>query len=215
MPTENEFPKEIRAAMVVAHPDDETLWAGGTLLCHPGWSTFILTLCRASDPDRAPKFRRALARYGAAGSMCDLDDGPGQEPLDMASVEVAILGGLPGGPFDVVITHGPAGEYTRHRRHDEASAAVTALWKAGKILAGELWHFAYTDDGGRSLPHSKPAADVRFVLPPEILQAKREIITSLYGFGPESWEAKAIPAEEAFTRLRGLTGAVARKPERG
>ncbi len=32
-------PADARVALVVAHPDDETLWAGGTLLQHPGWDT--------------------------------------------------------------------------------------------------------------------------------------------------------------------------------
>ena len=49
-----------QVAVVVAHPDDETLWAGGLLLGHPEWSPFIVTLCRGQDPDRAPKFQRAL-----------------------------------------------------------------------------------------------------------------------------------------------------------
>ena len=32
-----------RVAVIVAHPDDETLWAGGLLLAHPEWTTFIAT----------------------------------------------------------------------------------------------------------------------------------------------------------------------------
>jgi LmbE family N-acetylglucosaminyl deacetylase len=42
-----------RAAVVVAHPDGETLWCGGYILSH--WDSLwrIVTLCRAADPDRA------------------------------------------------------------------------------------------------------------------------------------------------------------------
>ena len=40
------------AVVIVAHPDDETLWAGGTILMHPETHWTILTLCRTSDPDR-------------------------------------------------------------------------------------------------------------------------------------------------------------------
>src|ERR1039458_2480503 len=57
----------LRAAVVVAHPDDETLWCGGYILNHPEFHWRIVTLCRASDPDRAPKFRRVLQRLGAEG----------------------------------------------------------------------------------------------------------------------------------------------------
>ena len=49
--------------IIVAHPDDETLWAGGTILSHPEWSVFVISLCRASDTDRAPKFNRAKVNH--------------------------------------------------------------------------------------------------------------------------------------------------------
>ena len=65
----------MNAAIVAAHPDDEVLWAGGTVLMHPSWNWYILTLCRGSDPDRAPRFHRVLEIFHAAGSMGDLDDG--------------------------------------------------------------------------------------------------------------------------------------------
>jgi hypothetical protein len=70
-----------RAAVVVAHPDDETLWCGGYILTHPEFLWRIVTLCRAMDADRAPKFRQVLQRFGAEGEMADLDDGPDQAPL--------------------------------------------------------------------------------------------------------------------------------------
>ena len=43
-------------AVIVAHPDDETLWAGGTILSHPSNKWFIICLCRASDTDRSVRF---------------------------------------------------------------------------------------------------------------------------------------------------------------
>jgi len=68
-------------AVVVAHPDDETLWAGGTMLSNPGKNYFVASLCRKNDHDRAPKFAQALEAFGADGSMSDLEDGPEQIPL--------------------------------------------------------------------------------------------------------------------------------------
>jgi LmbE family N-acetylglucosaminyl deacetylase len=47
-------------AIIVAHPDDETLWADGTILEHPEWQCYIVSLCRKGDPDRAPKFVKTL-----------------------------------------------------------------------------------------------------------------------------------------------------------
>ena len=68
-----------RAIVVVAHPDDGTLWCG-YILTHPEFLWRVVTLCRAWDPDRAPKFRKVLDRFGALGEMADLDDGPDQAP---------------------------------------------------------------------------------------------------------------------------------------
>ncbi len=78
-------------AVIVAHPDDETLWAGGTILSHPSWQCFIVCLCRGSDNDRAPRFYNALKDLKSEGIMGDLDDGPDQMPLNEKEVEQAIL----------------------------------------------------------------------------------------------------------------------------
>jgi len=77
-------------AVVVAHPDDETLWTGGTILARPSWRWFVAAICRAGDPDRAPKFRRALEVLGAEGVLGDLDDGPDQRPLPEEEVREAV-----------------------------------------------------------------------------------------------------------------------------
>ena len=83
------------AAILVAHPDDETLWAGGFVLEHAEWDWFIGTLCRASDPDRAPKFARVLERLHARGAMLDMDDGPEQQSLPTLDVQRQVLTLLP------------------------------------------------------------------------------------------------------------------------
>jgi LmbE family N-acetylglucosaminyl deacetylase len=182
----------------VAHPDDEVLWAGGLLLGHPQWTTFIITLCRGLDPDRAPKFRRVLERLGAQGAMGDLDDGPDQTPLADAAVRAAILGLLPERDFDLLLTHGPEGEYTRHRRHEEASRGVEGLWRDRALRAGSLWQFAYEDGGGAHLPRPSADADTKLALPADLWARKYALITEDYGFAADSWEARAVPRVEAF-----------------
>ena len=62
-------------AIIVAHPDDETLWAGGTMLSNPEWQYFVACLCRKTDPNRAPKFEKALDVLGVAGVMATLMTG--------------------------------------------------------------------------------------------------------------------------------------------
>ena len=184
--------------MIVAHPDDETLWAGGTILMHPEAKWSVLTLCRKDDEDRAPKFYRALKEYGATGQMGGLDDGPEQGPLDRSRVQNEILSLLPSDSFDLIITHSCKGEYTRHLRHEETAEAVLKLWERGKIRTTQLWSFAYEDNEGRSLPQPIQDAHLHFELPQEILQKKNNIITQIYGFNEDSFEAKTTPKQEAF-----------------
>jgi LmbE family N-acetylglucosaminyl deacetylase len=187
-----------KCAVIVAHPDDETLWAGGAMLMHPESKWIVVALCRKSDPDRAPRFFKALEQLNARGAMGDLDDGPEQAPLPARNVQNTIIDLLPPGSFDLVITHGGWGEYTRHLRHEETGKAVLALWNTGRLTAGQIWRFAYKDGGGQYLPRAVQDADLRTRLPDEIWQRKYEIITEIYGFGPDSFEARTTPREEAF-----------------
>ena len=188
-------------AVLVAHPDDETLWAGGVLLGHPNWAPFVACACRAQDADRAPKFYRVLAQLGALGAMADLDDGPAQTPLPDEPVEGALLQCLPRRNFDRIVTHSPLGEYTRHLRHEEVARAVLRLWLRGTLSAPELWLFAYDDDGGRRLPEAKANADIVHELSSDVWQRKQRLITDEYGFSADSWEARVTPRTEAFTRI--------------
>ena len=186
------------AAILVAHPDDETLWAGGFVLEHAEWDWFIGTLCRASDPDRAPKFVRVLERLHAKGAMLDMDDGPEQQPLPTRDVQRQVLALLPKSHFDMLLTHGPQGEYTWHRRHVEVCQAVVALWRAGQISVDALWLFAYEDGERQYLPRAVQNAHVYQPLPQEVWRTKLDLMTEVYGFHPESWEARTTPQAEAF-----------------
>lgn len=185
-------------AVIVAHPDDETLWAGGTILMHPEANWTAITLCRKNDADRSAKFFRALEGLGATGNMGDLNDGPKQSPHVSSEVQNTVLELLPSKRFDLIITHGHWGEYTRHLSHEETGEAVMALCESKRLFAKEVWRFAYEDGGGKYLPRPVQDVDIHLELPEEIWQRKYEIITQIYGFRPDSFEAKTTPRDEAF-----------------
>ncbi len=169
---------------------------------HPESQWTIITVCRRSDRDRASRFFKAIQYFGASGAMGDLDDGPEQTPLDANKVQGTILEMLGGKRFDLIITHGIRGEYTRHLRHEETSKAVMALYESKKVLPKEIWKFAYQDNNGKCLPYPMPDADLKTELPEEIWQKKYDIITDIYGFEADSFEAKTTPREETFRRIK-------------
>lgn len=185
-------------AVIVAHPDDETLWAGSTLINHPSWQVFIACLCRKDDPDRSVKFNKVLQFLGAKGKMGDMDDGPEQQPLPEKEVQSRILKLLPHKTFDLIISHSPKGEYTRHRRHEEIGKAVIKLWHMGKIHATALWNFAYEDGNRAYYPKAITKGTFLFTPDQENWKKKYKIMTEIYGFTTDSWEANTTPEEEAF-----------------
>src|SRR5690606_23221310 len=134
------------------------------------------------DSDRAPKFERVLKELNAKGEMGNLDDGAAQRRLDQKAVKNAILELLPKTNFDLIITHSPFGEYTKHLRHEEIGKAVIALWREKKIQTKELWAFAYEDDNKRYYPKAIATANILETLPENIWEEKYRIITELYGF---------------------------------
>lgn len=195
------FEKSKKVAVIVAHPDDETLWAGGTILSHNDWECYIISMCRANDENRAPKFYETLKILNSKGTMGNLDDGPEQKHLTEDEVEKKILDLLPIEHFDIIITHNPMGEYTRHLRHEEVGKAVINLWNRKKIKTDALWVFAYEDGNKAYFPQPILRANLFIRLTENTWQKKFNIITQTYGFGLNTFEALTTPKAEAFSKF--------------
>ena len=158
----------------------------------------ISVLSRVNDKDRSIRFYNALKVLKSEGFMGDLDDSTEQNPLEEIEVERAIMQLLPLTHFDLIISHNPSGEYTRHIRHEEVSKAVIKLWHVGKISTNELWTFAYEDGNKEYYPRSIEKAIIYRKLTKRIWLRKYSIITSIYGFEKNSWEAETTPRAESF-----------------
>lgn len=165
---------------------------------HPEVNWTVVTICRKSDLGRAPKFFKAVKEFNATGYMGDLDDGPEQAPLSNTEVQQIIMELLTFDKFELIITHSTSGEYMRHLRHEETAQAVIELWKSGRLHAEQIWSFAYEDGGQKYLPRADENADLQMKLPQHIWQKKYNIITKIYGFSKDSFEAKTTPKKEAF-----------------
>jgi len=188
--------------IVVAHPDDEILWCGGTILSHPEWACFVVSVCRGGDVDRSRRFYEVLALLHVKGAMADLNDDPQQSPLNLDELKKTILSLVPDKPFDLILTHHPKGEYTRHLRHEEVSKAVVHLWNTEQISSPELWTFAFEDGTRAFYPGPMENADILVNLETQVWDQKYQLLTQTYGFGTESWEAMACPKSEAFFKYQ-------------
>ncbi|MCL5104930.1 MAG: PIG-L family deacetylase [Armatimonadetes bacterium] len=192
--------------IIVAHPDDEMIWMGGSILKHPRWDWRIVSLCRASDTDRAPRFCRAAAELGARAFISNLDDSPVLAPLspDLHEIKERIVAVVPH-TLDLIFTHGQKGEYTRHERHEQVHLAVRDMVDSGD-LSGELLFFAYDDQRGQCRPQPAVDADILVRLLDNEHDRKRRIVQEIYGFGPGSIEFDAAGPVEAFRAHRKTAG---------
>lgn len=131
-----------RAWVVVAHPDDETLFFGGLLrelaaarvrvdvVCATGsFGTPFLTSTRRSE------LQRACWRLGAKARVLGLTDAPGA--LDVQALQAALTALAREARPDTVYTHGVWGEYG-HRHHSDVCVAVHRVFDGVLSLAGPL-----------------------------------------------------------------------------
>ncbi|MGO4458851.1 PIG-L deacetylase family protein [Streptomyces sp. M-16] len=141
---------------VFAHPDDESLLAGGVLTRHAaaGARTAVVTATWAPDSHRAPELAEALRILGARGPrMLGYADArvPGSAPgrarlLDAPLDEVVarLVRHVRGVRPDVVVTHDGYGQLTGHPDHVHTHrATLLAVHAAGlehlHPEAGEPW----------------------------------------------------------------------------
>jgi len=184
--------------VIVAHPDDETIWMGGTLLMHQkDWQTTIISLCRRDDKDRAPRFRKACKIYKAKCFISDLED---EELKDEKVEDVAerikqFTDDKIGKNFDFIFTHGKNGEYG-HKRHIDVHNAVIKMLRERKLKCKKLFFFSYNEKTDACEPDKN--ADKFIYLKGLIFKRKKYLIKDIYGFKEESFEHKCSHNVESF-----------------
>jgi len=145
--------------VIVAHPDDETLWAGATIAAETGAG--VLCLTNRSVRARRSAFQSAMSDLGAVGVILDVPDRRSEPPTasDSDRMAAAVRHVLLSCPSAPVVTHGPEGEYG-HVMHQRVSAVVTTV---AEDLGADLWYFDFAvpedpADRGMGVPEAKARA---------------------------------------------------------
>ena len=192
------------ALVIVAHPDDETIWMGGTIL-KENFNWTIFSLCRKKDSERAKKFRRVCSFYKAKSIITDIEDEK-LNPIKINDLISVINKNLKQKEFDLIFTHGKNGEYG-HPRHIELHKTIVAMNKQNILKCKSLHCFSY-GLSKKFVPKTKMQivipknSDMNIQLSKKQYEQKQKIINQLYGFGKKSFEYICCNKKESFTKIK-------------
>jgi hypothetical protein len=116
--------KDKKVAIVVAHPDDEALWAGGLMTRFHG---FDIIVCSTPflDPERINCFRKLVTEYNHTPKILPYKEKGVNIPLNLDHLNL--------NPYDIIFTHNKDGEYG-HPHHKQLHYFIKQFFK-GKIYA--------------------------------------------------------------------------------
>ena len=188
------------ALVLVAHPDDEIIWLGGTIITHPRVQWTVFSLCRSDDLDREPKFRRVNKYLGVRGIITDLDD-DGKLNLagSVAVAEELIRKSLTRKRYDYIFTHGANGEYG-HERHLTVHLAVNNLINKKILKPTTVFYFNYKKRIAKTGPTMECKKDSGYIVNfnKTIFKEKQRIVAEMYGYAWDGIDVGLCTDKEGF-----------------
>jgi LmbE family N-acetylglucosaminyl deacetylase len=133
MEIDNWNKQNVNAIVVVAHPDDETVFMGGTILNHPNWNWKIVCVTYEKDSLRGKELQSTIKKYESLGisSISAVNLGV-QDSYDSAitnkldnKIKKKLKPELSGN-YDIVFTHNSKGDYG-HPQHVIINKIVNEL----------------------------------------------------------------------------------------
>ena len=132
--------EKFKNLMIVAHPDDETLWGGANLYKD---EYFVVCLTNGYNYKRANDFRKILNFTKNKGIILDYPDLQDSIRDNWSEVKIGILKDLSTilkyNHWDKIVTHGPDGT-TGHYHHKKTCEYVTFITRKLKLF-NNLYYF--------------------------------------------------------------------------
>lgn len=183
----------VKACIIVAHPDDETIFAGGLILNNKDWEwTIICVTFKNDDFPRGSQFEKAIRLFKEAGviniksKMLGMEDKKGffhdkeTDPnyeLRKEEWKGIILGESLNA--DVYFTHNSLGEYG-HSRHKIISEIVSHSYR-------NVWNFVCPVSG--EIPKIFDKMNIKtLILDRNVQKQKLEIFNASYPSEEHIWK---------------------------
>lgn len=132
--------KQYNNLMIVAHPDDETLWGGANIFKE---RYFIVCLTNSNNYRRANDFNKILKFTNNSGFILNYPDFQDNRIDDWSEVGIGLFKDLSTllnyKYWEKIVTHGPEGT-TGHPHHKKISEYVTNITKKNNIY-NNLFYF--------------------------------------------------------------------------
>lgn len=136
---------KVNALVVTAHPDDETIFCGGTILSYPNWKWNIISVTMQTNTVRPQEFAAAMSLYKHFGvnlhsylTLLKRDENQDLSPLEIEDWRDS-LNYIRTTP-DIIFTHNLQGEYG-HKHHIILNKIVHEVFSGQNI-----WDFVYPGD---------------------------------------------------------------------
>lgn len=135
---------ETQSLMIVAHPDDETIW-GGSHLLHGNYT--VLCITNKNNKKRKKEFMQAMKKTHSKGIILNYPDKTNGQRDNWNSCKKAIQkdiqNEIDSKNWDTIVTHNPHGEYG-HIHHKMVSKFVTKIVKKEKETKKLVYFGQYT-----------------------------------------------------------------------
>lgn len=132
--------EEFRNLVIVAHPDDETIWAGAHM-AEDGY--FVVCVTNGNNETRSKEFKSILKAFDNKGIILNFPDKTFGKRDDWSKVKDKIIHDLTAiiehNDWEIIATHNPDGEYG-HQHHIMINNIVTDIYDE-LDKKGDLYYF--------------------------------------------------------------------------